>query len=105
VSSVIIVDPKLLPEAPLAFRQYVKEFFVKKKMLGREVLVAATTITNGNYGSKGVAPSHSLDLRRFSEGLPPGQDLNDWIRKAEGKFLWRFHGVDEHRDCGACDDD
>lgn len=108
MSGVIIVDPKLLPKAPAAFRQYVKEFFVKKKVLGKECWFAAAVLSmNYNHGvpPKGTAPSHSVDLMRFKEGLGKNQSLNEWMDKAEGKFLWRLYGRDEHRDCGACDDD
>lgn len=108
MSSVIIVDPDLLPEAPLAFQQYVEEFFVKKKLLGREVLYAATVLSmNYSYGrvEKGVAPSHSVDLMRFKDGLKKDQSLNEWMSKADGKFLWRLYGATERHDCGACDDD
>lgn len=105
----MLVDPELLSQAPEAFQQYVKEFFAKKKVLGREVFVASLTLSNGyRYGfaaSKGTAPSHSVDLMRFKDGLKPGESLSDWIHKAEGKFLWRFYGGNDHSDCGACDDD
>jgi hypothetical protein len=101
----MLVDPELLSQAPEAFQQYVKEFFVEKQVLGRKVLVASTTITNGRYGGKGTAPSHSVDLMRFKDGLGKDESLHDWIRKAEGKFLWQFYGASEHSDCGACDDD
>ena len=105
MSGVMLVDPERLPETPLAFQQYVAKFFVEKQVLGRKVLVASTTISNGHYGGKGIAPSHSVDLMRFREGLGKDESLNDWIRKAEGKFLWQFYGASEHSDCGACDDD
>jgi hypothetical protein len=105
MSGVMLVDPELLSETPEAFQQYVKEFFTKKKVLGREVLIASTTISNGHHGGKGIAPSHSVDLMRFKDGLKANESLNDWIRKAEGKYLWQFYGVNEHSDCGACDDD
>lgn len=101
----MLVDPELLHKTPPAFQQYVAKFFVEKQVLGRKVLVASTTISNGHYGGKGIAPSHSVDLMRFTEGLNKGESLSDWIRKAEGKCLWQFYGVNEHSDCGACDDD
>lgn len=101
----MLVDAALLPDTPPAFQQYVKEFFVEKKVLGQKVFTAALSLSNGFGVGHGVAPSHSLDLRRFRDGLPAGQDLSEWIGKAEGRFLWRFYGVSEHSDCGACDDD
>jgi len=105
----MIVDPEMLPEAPAAFQQYVAEFFAKKKVLGKDVLVAAMSLRSvpqyGHAASKGVAPSHSVDLMRFKDGLKKDQSLSDWMSKAEGKFFWRFYGVSDHSDCGACDDD
>jgi hypothetical protein len=59
----------------------------------------------GNAASKGVAPSHSVDLMRFKDGLKKDQTLHEWMATAEGKYLWRFYGVSDHSDCGVCDDD
>lgn len=107
MSSVIIVDAARLSETPEAFQQYVKEFFAPKTVLGKECLVASTVL-DWDYGHsttvKGSAPSHSLDLRRFTEGLKKDESLNDWIRKADGTYLWQFYGRETHS-CGACDDD
>ena len=106
MSGTMLVDPELLPQAPEAFQQYVAEFFTKKKVLGKDVFIASLSLRNV-YGSalKGTAPSHSVDLMRFKDGLKKDELLNDWMRKAEGKFLWTFYGGNDHSDCGACDDD
>jgi hypothetical protein len=111
VSSVIVVDAELLPETPKAFQQYVDEYFQEKTVLGKRVFVASTVLSWSSYNSyghrkgQGTAPSHSLDLRRFTEGLGKDEQLNEWIRKAEGKYLWQFYGRDDSSSCGACDDD
>jgi hypothetical protein len=105
MSSVIVVDPDRLPETPPAFQQYVYEFFLKRKVLGRDCWVASTVLSPLWPLARGTAPSHSVDLMRFKEGLKENQTLNEWMDKAEDKFFWRFYGRDEHRDCGACDDD
>ena len=105
MSGVMLVDPEMLLEAPAAFRQYVAEFFVKRKVLGKECLVASTVLSWRWSNQKGTAPSHSVDLMRFKEGLKEGQSLNDWMRKAEGKFFWQFYDHEPSSDCGACDDD
>ena len=109
--SVVLVDAEKLPETPVAFQQYVAEFFRKTKVLGKEVFIASMELSfyssrsSGHRKGQGVAPSHSVDLMHFKEGLKGGQSLNDWMDKAEGKFLWRFYASERHNDCGACDDD
>jgi hypothetical protein len=108
----MIVDPELLPEAPAAFQQYVEEFFTKQKVLGKECFVASTVLSYQypHYGGKvqkGTAPSHSVDLMRFKDGLKKDENLNDWMRKkgVEGKFFWQFYDHEPSHSCGACDDD
>lgn len=95
----MIVDPDRLTDAPEAFQLYVQKYFVKKPLLGREVLVAATSFLSGSLCGRGFAPSHTLDLRRFTEGLPAGQDLSSWMTHAEGQFFWRFYSSDTGMCC------
>lgn len=95
MSEVMIVDPELLTRAPKAFRDYVEKYFVEKKVLGKACLVAARSSWGSDHG-KGNAPSHSLDLRRWKDGLPSGQELGEWIREQErtGDGIWSLYGVD-----------
>jgi len=94
MASVMIVDAAQLPATPKAFQDYVAEYFVEKKMLGKRVFVATGyCLWNGwEHHGKGTAPSHSVDLMRYKGGLKPKQSLNDWMRKAEGTVLWTFAG-------------
>ena len=100
----MIVDPEMLAEAPLAFQQYVAEFFVKRKVLGKECFVASTVLSWRWSNQKGSAPSHSVDLMRFKEGLKKDESLNDWMRKAEGKFFWQFYSHEPSHSHGEDDD-
>lgn len=93
MAHVMIVDADRLPETPVAFQQYVARYGTSKTMLGRRVVILSIKIC-GDFGfrDRGYAPGHSVDLMRYREGLAPDQSLNDWIRKAEGEFLWTFAG-------------
>lgn len=109
MSGVMIVDAEKLPETPKAFQQYVEEFFVKKKVLGKECYVASTVLSFNyphNSHGKGIAPSHSVDLMRFKAGLKKDQSLSDWLYEKgnNGKYFWDFASSEPH-DCGGCDDD
>jgi hypothetical protein len=94
MSEVMIVDPKILPKSPKAFRQYVETFFEEKQILGQKCLVAARVISG--RGGKGVAPSHSLDLSIFKDGLPAGVSLSEWIQRETKKEagIWSLYGPD-----------
>ena len=105
MSGVMLVDPEKLAEAPAAFQQYVNEFFMLTKVLGKDCLVASTVLSWQGSRLKGTAPSHSVDLMRFKEGLKKDESLHDWMRKAEGKFFWQFYDHEPSHSCGACDDD
>lgn len=92
--SVMIVSAEKLKDAPKAFQQYVREWFVQRTILGKRCFVAGihSGTPRGGY-NLGNAPSHSVDLMGYTEGLPPGQKLRDWIDKAEGKFLWTIYAA------------
>jgi hypothetical protein len=94
MTEVMIVDADQLPETPKAFQAYVERYFRPNTMLGKRIFRACRKLyCDGPKGfGKGLAPQDSLDLRAFTEGLPNGQELSDWIRKHDGKCLWIFAG-------------
>ena len=102
--TIILVDPELLAETPLAFQQYVAEFFVERQVLGRRVLLTSAVLSYYPPTQKGTAPSHSVDLMRFKSGLSEGEDLHSWMSKRghEGKFFWKFY---DHEPRGGYNDD
>lgn len=110
-SAFIMVKKADLPKTPKAFQKYVDEYFREVKFHGEIFLVAVTT-----YGdvrgcrAKGAAPSHNASLRQYTEGLPKGQNLNDWIHKQandgdKGGLVLNFYASwdDGHVSC-AIDD-
>lgn len=111
MSGVVLVDPEKLKETPEAFQEYVAEFFVEKKILGRTMLYACTVLSWDHrytgYGSRpqGVAPSHSVDLMRFKKGLAKDQNLNEWMSKNQGQYLQTLYGIDDRSDGYSEDDD
>lgn len=94
MAEVMLVDADRLPETPRAFQDYVATFFTPQIVLGKRVFVATRylELTERMQLSRGRAPSHSIHLQRFRDGLRNTQDLGDWMRKAEGKYLWTFEG-------------
>lgn len=104
--SILIVDAERLNEMPLAFQLYVKDYFEWKIVLGKEVYVAMIRIDYdfAKYHRKGVAPGHSVDLLKYSDGLDDDPragtrtrpSLNEWIHKEveRGEFLWCFYTSD-----------
>jgi len=88
--SFLVVPADYLKITPKAFQQYVEDYFRKESLFGKPCLVAVKVITENRRKAKGVAPSHSVDLMHYKEGLG-GQDLNAWIRDAAKKgLLWEF---------------
>ena len=89
MATIIVVPKKFLKTAPEAFRQYVADYFVPKKVLGIKCMVASSHVIcpsrSGGSESwgKGTAPRHNVDIRRYNEGLKKDQGLNDWMRQAE----------------------
>jgi hypothetical protein len=105
MADVMIVDADQLPETPKAFQAYVDRYFKPGTMLGKLIFRACCKLYpgRGECFGKGLAPQHSVELRAFTEGLPNGQDLGDWIRKQDGKCLWIFAGGHDSDD--VVDDD
>lgn len=107
---VILVDPERLNETPAAFQEYVRLHFLPKEVLGKQVLVASAKLSWSytDYESmrrpQGVAPSHSCDLMRFKKGLKAGQNLNEWMRENDGKYLWQLYASDDYAGCSWDDD-
>lgn len=105
MAEVMIVDAEQLSETPEAFQAYVDRYFVPGTMLGRRIFRACRKLYPGRgegFG-RGLAPQHSMELRTFTEGLPNGQELGEWIRKHDGKCLWTFTGGHDSDD--VVDDD
>ena len=103
MSEVMIVDPAILKDAPKAFRDYVETYFVRRTILGRPCLVAGRSVSfsgfpgHGNKLQKGIAPSHSMNLSRWKDGLKKDETLSEWIRKREekGDGIWCLCGPSE----------
>ena len=92
MATVMIVDAEQLPDAPKAFRDYVERYFRERRVLGKRVFVATQYLYLDDRSSRGCAPGHNVDLQCFTDGLPPGQSLNEWMRRAAGTYLWTFEG-------------
>lgn len=106
MASVLIVRCDFVHTAPRGFKKYIEEYFNVKTILGYDCMVSARFCNYyGAYG-KGAAPSHSMDVREYSEGLPNGQSLGDFIRDKvkEGMYMWEFYGGDDPHQCGGYDD-
>lgn len=91
-SCFILVMLDNLSATPVAFQQYVAEYFKEVTFFGKQAYAAVTTSgeikTYGLGQKKGVAPSHSVDLMSFGskEGYPEGVDnLNGWLRHESNK--------------------
>lgn len=82
------VNAKQLDKQPKAFQDYVKRYFKRTYFLGIDAYVAILTTGGVNCLrklEKGVAPSHFVDLNEFTEGLPEGMSLGEWIRTKASK--------------------
>ena len=99
MATVILVKKEDLERTPVAFQQYVEEYFAEKKIAGILFMVCSTFVIlpkahqpqSGLWGhkvKKGVGPRHSGSLDRFKEGLDEGQELNDWMRGSE--LIWKI---------------
>lgn len=101
MGSFMIVRRDDLPETPRAFQQYVADWFRYKEVLGIDCMVASGRlhVDHAFYARKGrapgVAPTHSVDLSSYKEGLKKDQSLNDWMRKNEGGLVWTFYSSDD----------
>lgn len=86
MASTLVIRKSAIPSLPENVRKYVAEFFVEKRVLGVECLVAQRHCyhPNGSSYSKwgnGMAPSHGVDLMRF--GKSEDGEVNEALRKAE----------------------
>ena len=111
MSEIILVRIEDLPKTPKAFQQYVHDWFAPKNVLGVDCMVATGLCVGFDHthwarkGRKpGVAPSHSVELSSYKEGLKPNQGLNDWMRKNDKKLVWLLYAAEE-RDSGSFYDD
>ncbi|MFA6519934.1 MAG: hypothetical protein WCT41_03905 [Candidatus Paceibacterota bacterium] len=79
----IAITNSTILKAPVALKKYVRRFFKRKMIFGKDCWVAfrVTDIPGANV--PGVAPSHSMDVNCFTEGLPKGTKLYDLIKKLE----------------------
>ena len=96
-----------LPDTPVAFQQYVDRFFKEGKFQGTDCFMAFTTsggVEKPNYGDyrKGVAPSHSVELMSFKEGLSDGENLNQWIDQAVEEGIIFQDWASWNDGCGEC---
>ncbi len=87
-----------LEKTPLAFQQYVSDWFKHEVIFGIPCMIASTVITGFKYEGRGkqpgIAPSHSVDIRTYCQGLKPDQDLGDWIRKHK-KLVHTIYTTDD----------
>jgi hypothetical protein len=101
---IVIVRAEDVVKTPKAFQQYVADWFAPKTILGLDCLWASCLIhlEGSQYERRGrrpaVAPSHSVDTACYSEGLRKGTDLNEWMRRKNGKLLWIFYAEEERHD-------
>jgi hypothetical protein len=73
----------------------VADYFRVRTVLGKKVWWATVKLNVDLYDrvvQAPMAPSHSVHLDHYKDGLQRNQSLNDWILKAEGKYLWTFAG-------------
>lgn len=100
MSSVIFVRKSDLPSTPKAFQQYVADFFMEKKILGVDCWYASTVLHVTGYDwnhlgpGRGIAPSHSVELQKYREGLPEGTSLNTWMEENR-EVVQRLHAHEE----------
>jgi hypothetical protein len=89
-----------LPKTPAAFREYVRDWFRPCDVVGVPCVVAEGRlhVNFNDYSSKGrspgFAPIHGVDTACYKAGLPKAQDLNDWMRKNDGKLVWTLRTED-----------
>lgn len=95
-----------LPQTPEAFQLYVREYFAEVVLHGERCFVAIQRpywVCRPCEPRKGIAPSHSLEINRFTGGLPDGSDLWEWIRnetaRGEQSLLFTFRGGWDDGDC------
>jgi len=88
--SMIAMPVDQLQNCPKGFQEFVSQYFSPQNIFGRECFAAFGTIYGSN-GSRGVAPSHSVDLRQYSEGLDNDLTLHMWMEQAQSEgIIWRM---------------
>lgn len=84
----LLIMAEDLPKTPKAFQEYVERYFEESQFKGSKCFIAITADSDGGGDGnqkKGVAPSHSVNLAKFKDGLPKGESLSGWIRKEAKK--------------------
>ncbi len=94
-----MVEASRLPDLPLAFQQYVERYFAPTEIFGTLVLYAFQALHLKELDrrpARGVAPSHSVDISQYRDGLN-GQSLAEWISGAvtQGLILRLGAGWDD----------
>jgi hypothetical protein len=102
MASIIIVKKADLPKTPEAFQQYVKDYFLPRKVFGEPCMVAQAhvihpTSPNGWRKGIGLAPAHSCELSVYTGGLKKGESVGDWIRKNTGKLVEELYVTESSR--------
>ncbi len=84
-ATVMIVPAEVLGKTPQAFQDYVAKFFERTVLCGQKCYWAFRTLSlNSRHlftEERGVAPRHSAEVDCFTEGLPEGVTLSEWIRE------------------------
>lgn len=111
MSQIIIVRVEDVPKTPKAFQQYVADWFAPMSLLGQDCLWATGRLhvrfEDYNLRGKcpGFAPCHCVDTRHYSEGLPEGMSLGNWIRKHHGTLVWSIYPSEDSRSECVVEDD
>ena len=90
--TIVLVPKSSLWKTPKAFQQYVEDYFTERTVLGIPCFMAETHTINPNgiqpfRKGGGMAPSHSVDLMHYKEGLKKGQSLNAWMNEARDEGI------------------
>lgn len=82
-ANVMVVKAESLKSFPKGFQNYVNEYFSEETILGMKCYIAFRTSGGIDYRrschGKGVALSHSVDMRRFK--VSDEEELFDWLNK------------------------
>jgi len=114
MSRVLVVRKDWVAEnnPPQAFIQYLEDWAVEETVLGLPCFVMSQHVINPyNYGRgwekhTGVAPSHSVDLMRYKEGLPKNTSLSAWISKnvnGGNPAFFSYHSPEYSCPCASVD--
>jgi hypothetical protein len=82
-SDFIAITNDTLLKAPIALQKYVRRFFRREEIFGKDCWVAFRVLDLPDANVQGVAPSHSTEVNCFAEGLPKGTKLYDVIKELE----------------------